>query len=781
LFFRSFIKIDETTGVVTLNKNPIDLLEVGGEEVELFKYILVATDCGIEPLFSEAYLEIVFKPYNHSPPHFDSNLEFNLVEMQPIGTVVGDVIGARDVDLGSNATIVYRLLNYQNYFELKPSGEFNKINIVTKFVGNTLNSSSVYRIKLRAFSFCLFTDTTIIVNLKESFSNPLIATNPFQIVFNSYKNYFLTEPASLTVPIIANSVDPVGNLSFTLTDSIAPQMIYLNEKTGQITLKSILNSNNRINVSFPINISDGFHRIQVECQLTVLMLTDNLIKNSVTLNLHHIDIQTLLNSLYNRFIDSIYQILIKSDSSIQKSNIHVFGIENADDTDGINVNLAVSFNYEKDEFLNGETLKEILYVKSNIINDFLVIKQVSIREDLSCSTEPCLNYQKCSNNLKFSAASNSFLHSRTTQLRSIQIKNDFKCECSTGFTGITTSMMCDIEINLCYSNPCLNGGVCLNREGGFVCLCDPSFTGHNCEINLTTTKCCPADLCNQLDSFYDVNLVCQGASKCKNLILGGITCTHCQLPQVYSNQFCELKSKHFPANKGSFILLKRLENRLRFKIKLTFASVKTTGVLFYNGRLSIEDDPSNDFISLHYTQNYLTFRYSLGDQVTNQLQIDLINETNFILNDGKWRTVSVEYDSNRTVTLSINNDDSIDINSCEQANSGRYSKRCIQKSQTFALDSKCKYQIEKCNRFFDLNGPFTLGFPHYITKTFNDNNKQNLIDIHNFSFEGCIANLFINELPIDFSSTSTQVILDSGNYFNFKNLILHFFQFQILI
>ena len=43
--------------------------------------------------------------------------------------------------------------------------------------------------------------------------------------------------------------------------------------------------------------------------------------------------------------------------------------------------------------------------------------------------------------------------------------------------GMEKSNMCDIEVNLCYSDPCGNNGQCLQREGGYTCNCLSQFTG----------------------------------------------------------------------------------------------------------------------------------------------------------------------------------------------------------------------------------------------------------------------------------------------------------------
>jgi hypothetical protein len=55
-------------------------------------------------------------------------------------------------------------------------------------------------------------------------------------------------------------------------------------------LKPILNSNNQINTQFLVKVTDGVHEVEAICQLSVLMVTDNMLTESVTLNLINEDI-----------------------------------------------------------------------------------------------------------------------------------------------------------------------------------------------------------------------------------------------------------------------------------------------------------------------------------------------------------------------------------------------------------------------------------------------------------------------------------------------------------
>uniref|UniRef100_A0A8C8AQF1 Sushi, von Willebrand factor type A, EGF and pentraxin domain-containing protein 1 n=1 Tax=Otus sunia TaxID=257818 RepID=A0A8C8AQF1_9STRI len=98
-------------------------------------------------------------------------------------------------------------------------------------------------------------------------------------------------------------------------------------------------------------------------------------------------------------------------------------------------------------------------------------------EDINeCSSNPCLNGAHC-----------------------VDGKNGYHCTCAKGFTGTHFSINskqscdfvlffsganCEMEINECLSNPCLNRAVCEDRVGSFFCKCLPGFTGILCERNI---------------------------------------------------------------------------------------------------------------------------------------------------------------------------------------------------------------------------------------------------------------------------------------------------------
>ncbi|KAL1022840.1 hypothetical protein UPYG_G00033150 [Umbra pygmaea] len=61
-------------------------------------------------------------------------------------------------------------------------------------------------------------------------------------------------------------------------------------------------------------------------------------------------------------------------------------------------------------------------------------------------------------------------------------ERDLSCDCLPGFTG----HRCEQEVDECKSNPCMNGGYCRNLVNKYHCVCEMSFAGDNCQIDLTS-------------------------------------------------------------------------------------------------------------------------------------------------------------------------------------------------------------------------------------------------------------------------------------------------------
>ncbi|XP_067886734.1 sushi, von Willebrand factor type A, EGF and pentraxin domain-containing protein 1 isoform X1 [Heterodontus francisci] len=117
----------------------------------------------------------------------------------------------------------------------------------------------------------------------------------------------------------------------------------------------------------------------------------------------------------------------------------------------------------------------------------------------------------------------------------------YVCVCQPGFTGSN----CETNINECASDPCQNNAACQDGIGKFVCLCQPGFMGLLCEEELNECNSQPclnegrcidginAYYCKCTDGFrgvhceLDVNeclsAPCLNNGMCRNLI-GGFQC-----------------------------------------------------------------------------------------------------------------------------------------------------------------------------------------------------------------------------------------------------------------
>ncbi|KAM4695997.1 protein crumbs homolog 2 [Rhinophrynus dorsalis] len=147
-----------------------------------------------------------------------------------------------------------------------------------------------------------------------------------------------------------------------------------------------------------------------------------------------------------------------------------------------------------------------------------------------CISNPCLNNATCLEGVK-----------------------GYNCSCWPGYSGA----YCDVDNNECDEEPCENGALCLERSkqtyygtehefssefsysqaAGYVCRCQPGFTGENCSVNIN--ECEPEP--------------CQNGALCKDLVNGfececalgfsGVRCTvnidDCESNPCKNGAICE--------------------------------------------------------------------------------------------------------------------------------------------------------------------------------------------------------------------------------------------------
>ncbi|XP_020628365.1 uncharacterized protein LOC110065552 [Orbicella faveolata] len=211
----------------------------------------------------------------------------------------------------------------------------------------------------------------------------------------------------------------------------------------------------------------------------------------------------------------------------------------------------------------------LLFKPSGAIVWKLVYSWIDYPYDIDeCASNPCINGATC-----------------------VDQVNRFNCTCPPGFTGtlcgielagyhshlgnyrlcklqsdwdinkITDSCYsCLTDLDECESNPCSNGGVCVNGVNKFTCNCIPGFTGLQCETNIddcVSNACVNGDCVDGVNQYtcscysgnagvhceFDLSCVtsnpCLNGGTCIPLSGGGYTCS-CTF--FYSGSNCQLGS-----------------------------------------------------------------------------------------------------------------------------------------------------------------------------------------------------------------------------------------------
>ncbi|XP_073484368.1 protein jagged-1 [Aquarana catesbeiana] len=187
----------------------------------------------------------------------------------------------------------------------------------------------------------------------------------------------------------------------------------------------------------------------------------------------------------------------------------------------------------------------------------------------SCGTyQPCLNGGTCSNTGpdKYQCSCPEGYSGQNCEIAEHACLSDpchnggscmettggFECSCAPGWTGPT----CTSNIDDCSPNPCGHGGTCQDLVDGFKCICPSQWTGKTCQIDANECEvkpCVNANSCRNLIGGYycdcipgwtgqncDINIndcidQCQHGGTCRDLVNG----FRCICPPGYAGERCE--------------------------------------------------------------------------------------------------------------------------------------------------------------------------------------------------------------------------------------------------
>ncbi|XP_014113454.1 PREDICTED: protein crumbs homolog 2 [Pseudopodoces humilis] len=151
-----------------------------------------------------------------------------------------------------------------------------------------------------------------------------------------------------------------------------------------------------------------------------------------------------------------------------------------------------------------------------------------------CVTEPCHNGGLC---LERSNPAHYGTQPHFPSTFSYSQAAGFLCHCQPGFTGET----CFTNIDECESQPCQNGGLCQDLVNGFLCQCLPGYSGVECAVNINECEegpCKNGAVCE--DGIADYS--CHCAPGQDGITWGGKNCsvqlTGCQTHDCQNEALC---------------------------------------------------------------------------------------------------------------------------------------------------------------------------------------------------------------------------------------------------
>ena len=222
-------------------------------------------------------------------------------------------------------------------------------------------------------------------------------------------------------------------------------------------------------VLFCCIFSDGKNLVNSLCTFHMTKVTEDMLFSSVTVQLQDIIAEQFLSPKLHKFLDALSTII-----PVERKWIYMFSIKDDIVPSGPPI-LNVTFAAQRPDgmYYSSQYLQERIYLERSQLSRVSEAMVLPFGDNL-CLNEICPDFSQCLSPLTFWSTS-GFIATTLVIFRSIHPEVLYKCDCPLGFTG----NYCKTEINFCYTEPCENDGECVQKEGGYTCICPSGYAGES--------------------------------------------------------------------------------------------------------------------------------------------------------------------------------------------------------------------------------------------------------------------------------------------------------------
>lgn len=222
------------------------------ENVPVYNLKAFAVDRGVPPLKAAVPIYVVVQDINDNAPVFEKDVLFiDVEENSPVGSVVARIT-ATDPDEGSNAQIMYQIVegNIPEVFQLDI---FNGDLIALTDLD--YETRKEYVIVVQATSAPLVSRATVHIRLVDLNDNLPILQN-FEIIFNNYiTNKSNSFPAGIIGKVPAHDPDVSDKLRYKFESGNELSLLLLNEDTGELKLSKNLDNDRPLEARMTVSVS----------------------------------------------------------------------------------------------------------------------------------------------------------------------------------------------------------------------------------------------------------------------------------------------------------------------------------------------------------------------------------------------------------------------------------------------------------------------------------------------------------------------------------------------